>query len=104
MGLRTGEFTDRNINSVNRVISCLKVLNQGGQVEIGDYTYKIGETHNGGFNLLFKMDCRSSGDTESHDEWFGYSGNIITFSESCSKLSEEQITLFQANIALNKTK
>ena len=94
MGLKTGEFTDKDIKSVDKVITCLKLLNKGRELKLGEYTYRIAETHHGGFNLLFKMGA----------DWFGYGGNIITFSEECNRLTEDEITIFQANNVLNQIK
>lgn len=104
MGLKLGEFIDKNIESVNKVISCLKAMNKGMEVEIGSFTYKIGETHNEGFSLLFKMKVISSTDNVEREEWFGYQGDFINFSEECAKLSDEDITIIRANTVLNEIK
>ena len=102
MGLLNGEFTDRDIASVPKVIQVLNYLNQGRELELGGYTYKIAETQNGGFSLVFKMQSYSSGQTieDAHDEWFGFTGNLIHFTEMCNKLSDEQLTIMAANMTL----
>jgi len=102
MGLRTGEFTDENLACVSKVIQVLKYLNQGRELKLGDYTYRLAETHNDGFNLVFKMQSYSSGETieDAHDEWFGYQGGLVHFTEMCNALTDKELTVMAANMAL----
>lgn len=102
MGLLKGEFIDKDLECIPKIIQVLKYLNQGRELKIGEYTYKIGETFDKGFSLLFKMDCYSSGDKDFHEEWFGYQGNLINFSVMCNKLTEKNLTVMAANMALSK--
>lgn len=102
MGLLTGEFTDKNLNCIPKVIQVLNYLNQGRELRLGDYTYRIAETHNGGFSLVFKMQSYSSGETieDAHDEWFGYQGNLIHFSEMCNELTDDDLAVMVSNMTL----
>lgn len=101
MGLTLGEFNDKDIPSVSKFIEVLKYLNTGRELEIGYYTYRLGETLNGGFSLLFKMTVTSS-DKKEREEWFGYQGGFNTFSQECSRLTDEDITIMQANMVLTQ--
>lgn len=101
MGLLLGEFIDKDIQSVDKLIQVLKYLNTGRELQIGDYTYKIGESHTGGFSFLFKMTVTSS-DKSKREEWFGYQGGISSFSSECNKLTDKDITLMNANIVLTE--
>lgn len=101
MGLLLGEFIDKDIPSVSKLIEVLKYLNTGRELEIGDYTYKLGESTNGGFSFLFKMTVTSS-DKIEREEWFGYQGGFPSFSAECNKLTDEDITIMQANIVLSQ--
>src|SRR6478609_5946051 len=101
MGLKLGEFIDRDIDSVSKMISVLKYLNTGAELEIGDYTYRLGEMDGGGFSFLFKMTVTSS-DKSEREEWFGYQGGISTFTKELKNLTDEDITIMQANMALNQ--
>ncbi len=101
MGLVLGEFIDKDIQSVSKLIEVLKYLNTGRELEIGDYTYKLGEATNGGFSFLFKVTITSSDKTE-REEWFGYQGGFSAFSADCNKLTDDDITIMQANMVLSQ--
>lgn len=103
MGLLAGEFTDKDLNCIPKVIQVLKYLNQGRELKLGDYTYRLGETQNNGFNLLFKMDCSSNRDNnDTHEEWFGYQGNLMHFSGMCNNLSDFKLTTMAAEMTLTE--
>ena len=102
MGLRTDEFTYKNLEAVPKVVQVLNYLNQGRELELGGQTYRLAETHNGGFNLVFKMQSYSSGQTieDAHDEWFGYQGDLMHFSHMCNNITEKELTTMVANMVL----
>lgn len=101
MGLKLGEFTDRDIESVSKMIAVLKYLNTGAELKIGDYTYRLAETTEEGFSFVFKMTVTSSNKSE-REEWFGYQGNISSFSRELRNLTDDDITIMQANMTLNQ--
>jgi len=80
MGLKLGEFIDKNIETVSKLIEVLKYLNTGRELKIGDYTYRLGEMDGKGFSFLFKMTVTSS-DKVEREEWFGYQGGISSFTK-----------------------
>lgn len=101
MGLKIGEFIDKDIQSVSKLVEVLKYLNTGRDLEVGGFTYKLGETSNGGFSLLFKM-VVTSHDKIEREEWFGYQGGFSIFSAECNELTDEDITIMQANLVLSQ--
>ncbi len=101
MGLREGEFSDRSLESVNKLITVLTALNTGRPIKIGEYTFKIGETINGGFQPLIKFEVSNS-EGKEWVEYMGYQGDIKSFSELCNSLTDEEITLILAENVLNE--
>ncbi len=101
MGLKLGEFIDKDLECIPKLIKVLQYLNKGYELELGDYTYKIGETESVGLQPLFKMTVTSSDKTQ-RDEWFGYQGDINAFSTLCNSLSDDDVTLLCATITLNE--
>lgn len=88
--MKTGEFIDRDITSINKVITALKYLNQGRILTIKDYHFKVAETEGDGFKFMMSSD---------KEYWFG-TDSIEWFSNLCSTLTDEEITIMQANMTL----
>ena len=101
MGLKQGEFTDKNIESVDKVIKVLKALNTGRPIKLGDYSFKLGETINGGFSPLIEFNCSNS-QGEEWIEYLGYHGSFTSFTESCNDLTDEELTIIAAENVLNE--
>lgn len=101
MELKQGEFTDKNIESVDKVIKVLKALNTGRPVKLGDYNFKLGETVNGGFSPLIESNCSNS-QGEEWIEYLGYHGSFASFTEFCNNLTEEELTIIAAENVLNE--
>lgn len=101
--MKRGEFIDKDLGCIPKVITVLNYLNQGRELQLRDYIYRLAETDNGGFTLLFKMYKSTSSDmSNSEEEWFGFQGNLITFSTMCNELTEEELTLMLANMSLQE--
>ena len=101
MRLKQGEFIDKNITSVNKVIKVLTALNTGRSIKLGDYVFKIGETLNGGFQPLMKFDCSNS-QGEEWTEYLGFQGSFSAFTELCNNLTDDEITIICAENVLNQ--
>lgn len=103
MGLLINEFTDRDIKSVDRFCTVLKYLNEGRELELDNYTFKIGETFSGGFSLLYKVSV-TSGNNPSREEWLGFIPGLAAFTDMVAEMSEDDYNLLIANMTLNKIK
>lgn len=89
------EFIHKDIESVPKFIAALKYLNQGRELTIDGYTFMLAETYRGGIKPMLLV-----GDT-----WMGT--ELSHLADMCNKLTEEEITIMQANMALqsfNKTR
>ena len=101
MGLRKGEFIDKNITSVNKVIKVLTALNTGRSIKLGDYVFKISETLNGGFQPLIEFNCSNS-QGEEWIEYLDFQGSFSAFTELCNNLTDDEITIICAENVLNE--
>lgn len=87
------EFTSKDIPAVDKTIKVLEYLNQGRELEIGDITFKLGETHTNGFKLMIRY-------TET--EYMGYHGDLDDFSSACNRITDDELTIMSANMVLTK--
>lgn len=91
--LREQDFINKDIPSVDKTVKVLQYLNQGRSLKIGDVTFRLGQTHTDGFKLLVEF---------SEDQYVGYVGDMDDFSSACNKLTDEEMTVMAANMALTK--
>lgn len=91
--LRKEDFINKDISSVDKTIKVLEYLNQGRSLKIGENTFRIAQTLSDGFKIMLKY-------TET--EYIGFSGDMDDFSTICNKLTDEELTIMAANMALTK--
>lgn len=104
MGLRSEDFNSKDLACVPKVITVIMYLNQGRELRLRGQTYKMGESMEGGFTLLYKVMAYSSGQTlqDAREEWLGYQGDLMHFTEMCAELNDKEIAMMQANMTLQK--
>lgn len=92
--VKTAEFQTKNVPAINKVLTVLKALNTGATLTLGKDVVKLAETNNDGIMLMLKLD-------PAQDHWIGFDVSLIEFSEMCAKLTDDELAIMQANIALN---
>lgn len=92
--VKTAEFQTKNVPAINKVLTVLKALNTGATLTLGKDVVKLAETNNDGIMLMLKLD-------PAQDHWIGFDVSLIEFSEMCAQLTDDEIAIMQANIALN---
>ena len=96
--MKKEEFNSKDLESVWKVLTVLKYLNQGRELKLGDIPIMVGETKDGGFQLLTKVLLTTTDNPEPRERWMGLFWTLSDFSEECNKLTEEDITIMIANI------
>lgn len=91
--LRKKDFISKDIPAVDKTIKVLEYLNQGRSLKIGENTFRLGQTLSDGFKIMMKY-------TET--KYIGFSGDMDDFSTICNKLTDEELTIMAANMALTK--
>lgn len=100
-GLGPNDFETPSIEKINKVFQVLKSM-CNNPIDLGGYKYKLAETLDGGFALVYPAEVSNGNSNETQERWFGMDMSLRTFTELCNKISDDDFTFMAANNALNE--
>jgi hypothetical protein len=98
LNMKNNDFNSEGIAAVDKMITVLKYLNQGRSITTFGTEIKLGETMNG-FQIMMKMD-----DGTDEGTWVAAPETLDWFASTCAHIPDEDITLMQAELVLQRTK
>lgn len=103
------DFYDRDIDVIDKLTLCLKAMNYGLSIQIGEETFKVAETSDcKGFQVMYKREQYTIKDGKKTNEkivWLGM--DVSDFCYYVKQMTEEERLTISANTTLreiNRTK
>jgi hypothetical protein len=93
--MKSHELIDKDLPSIDKTCQVLRYLNTGREIELDGHTYKLAETLKEGFTLVVLV-------SPERDIWHGADMSIEHLSILCNNLTDDELTIMSANIALTK--
>ena len=103
MSVLLSEITDKNIPSVDKLIKALKYLNQGRELIIDGIRFKVAEHATGDAFGIIQV-ATSHNTSTKQDKEIVLGVPIEFFITKCSTLTEDQLTIMNADMVLHNIK